>query len=71
MKPTLSHYFVRCHKSYIANTENILNINTNHNKIIFGNDLSCDIGPKYKNNLMEVFKYGTISNNLDSINNRE
>ena len=26
---------------------------------------------KYKNNLMEVFKHGNISNNLDSINNRE
>ena len=60
--------FVRCHKSYIANTDSIQNIN--NNTIIFNNDLSCDIGPKYKNNLMEVFKYGNISNNLDSINNR-
>ena len=63
--------FVRCHKSYIANTNTIQNININNNKIIFNNDLSCDIGPKYKNNLMEVFKYGNISNNLDSINNGE
>jgi len=60
--------FVRCHKSYIANTESIQNINTNNNTILFNNDLSCDIGPKYKNNLMEVFNYGNISNNLDSIN---
>ena len=60
--------FVRCHKSYIANTNSIQNININNNKIVFNNDLSCDIGPKYKNNLMEVFKYGNISNNLDSIN---
>ena len=71
LESNLSSNFVRCHKSYIVNTENILNINTNKNKIIFGNNLSCDIGPKYKNNLMEVFKYGTISNNLDSINNGE
>ena len=63
--------FVRCHKSYIANTDSIQNINTNNNTIHFNNDLSCDIGPKYKNNLMEVFKYGNISNNLDSINNGE
>ncbi len=63
--------FVRCHKSYIANTDNILNINTNKNTIDFQNHLSCEIGPKYKNNLMEVFKHGNISNNLDSINNRE
>ena len=63
--------FVRCHKSYIANTDSIQNINTNDNTIYFNNELSCDIGPKYKNNLMEVFKYGNISNNLDSINNGE
>lgn len=68
---TLPSNFVRCHKSYIANTENIINININNNKINFGNDLFCDIGPKYKNNLMEVFKHGNISNNLDSINNGE
>ena len=61
--------FVRCHKSYIANTNTIQNIN--NNTIVFNNDLSCDIGPKYKNNLMEVFEYGNISNNLDSINNGE
>ena len=63
--------FVRCHKSYIANTDSIQNINTNDNTIHFNNDLYCDIGPKYKNNLMEVFKNGNISNNLDSINNGE
>lgn len=63
--------FVRCHKSYIANTDIIQNINTNNNTILFNNNLSCDIGPKYKNNLMEVFNYGNISNNLDSINNGE
>ena len=64
----LPNNFVRCHKSYIANTDSIQNINTNENTIFFNNDQSCDIGPKYKNNLMEVFKYGNFSNNLDSIN---
>ena len=67
----LPENFVRCHKSYIANTDTIQNINPNNNKVFFNNDLSCDIGPKYKNNLMEVFKHGNISNNLDSINNGE
>ena len=66
---TLPNNFVRCHKSYIANTKNIANIDTNNNTIIFHNDLSCDIGPKYKTNWMEVFKYGNITNNLDSTNN--
>ena len=60
--------FVRCHKSYIANTDSVQDINTNDNTIHFHNNLYCDIGPKYKNNLMEVFKYGNISNTLGSIN---
>lgn len=63
--------FIRCHKSYIANTDNILNISANKNRILFKNDLSCEIGPKYKNNLMEVFKNANFSNNMDSINNRK
>ncbi len=67
--PTLSDNFIRCHKSYIVNTENILNVSSNSNKISFSNNVSCDIGPKYKNNLMEVFNYGVFSNNMDSINN--
>lgn len=61
--------FIRCHKSYIANADNISNINTNKNIILFKNDLSCQIGPKYKNNLMEVFKNVNFSNNMDSVNN--
>ena len=71
VKDRLPNNFVRCHKSYIANTENILNVNTNSNTIIFHNHVSCDIGPKYKNKLMEVFNYGTISDNMDSINDGE
>lgn len=71
IQSSLPDNFIRCHKSYIANTNSIQNININNNIISFNNDLSCDIGPKYKNNLMEVFKYGNFSNNLDSINNRE
>lgn len=71
IRDTLPDNFVRCHKSYIANTQNISNINTTNNTIIFHDDLSCDIGPKYKNNLMGVFKHGTISNNLDCTNDGE
>ena len=63
--------FIRCHKSYIANADNILNISANKNRILFKNDLSCEIGPKYKNNLMEVFKNANLSNNMDSVNNRK
>lgn len=63
--------FIRCHKSYIVNTDNIVNINTNKNEIILHNKCTCGIGPKYKNNLMEVLKHGNFSNNMDSINNRK
>lgn len=71
IQSSLPDNFVRCHKSYIANTNNILNVNTKKNIINFNNDLSCEIGPKYKNNLMEVLNYGNFSNNLDSIYNRK
>lgn len=49
--------FIRCHKSYIVNIDKIINIQTNNNIVLFENN-KCYIGPKYKNNLMEVFKNG-------------
>lgn len=64
--------FIRCHKSYIANINKISDINTNSNEIIFNdkNNRKCSIGPKYKNNLMEVLKNnGNFSNNLDGVYN--
>lgn len=65
----LSDNFVRCHKSYIANINNITDIQSTNNTIKF-NDNECYIGPKYKNSFMEVFNnYGNFTNNLDSINN--
>lgn len=68
IQDNLSNNFVRCHKSYIANIKNITNIQSNHNIIQF-NNAECYIGPKYKNNLLEVLNnYGNFTNNLDSIN---
>lgn len=65
----LTENFVRCHKSYIANIDNIKDIETNNNTIKFNNK-ECYIGPKYKNSFMEVLNnYGNFSNNLDNINN--
>lgn len=70
---TLPKNFVRCHKSYIANINNINDVNIENNTINFGsnNNLQCFIGPKYKNKFMEVLKNGNFTNNLDGINNRE
>lgn len=59
--------FVRCHKSYIANVNNISNIQPNKNTILFKDNYKCSIGAKYKNNFLEVLKNGNFTNNLDSI----
>lgn len=61
LQDTLPENFIRCHKSFIANVERISNIEPVENKIFFDNNFSCDIGPKYKKNLMEVMNnYGNI-----------
>ena len=62
----LPNNFVRCHKSYIANISNINHIDSRNNTIFFNNNHFCYIGPKYKNNFMEVIKCGGSSNDMDS-----
>ena len=57
----LPQNFVRCHKSYIVNTDKITNIDNLNNS----QDTKCYIGPKYKNNFMEVFKNEYFSNNME------
>lgn len=53
--------FVRCHKSYIANINNIAKLEPSENLIYFEHGCSCDIGPKYKNNLLKEVKiYGNF-----------
>ncbi len=49
--------FVRCHKSYIANINKIKDIKSS-NTILFDQKNACYIGPKYKNNFLEVLNYG-------------
>jgi len=66
----LPENFIRCHKSYIVNIDNISNIISN-NKILFNNKEECFIGPKYKNNLLEVLNYGNHTINLEYNNNRK
>ena len=68
IKNTLPRDFVRCHKSFIANVTNISHIEASTNTIFFDNNSKCYIGPRYKNDFMEVINVGNISNNLDSIN---
>ena len=64
----LSSNFIRCHKSYIANTNKITRIDKTKNLLYFDKDnlIFCYIGPKYKNKTLEVLNHdGNITNNMD------
>lgn len=58
---TLPNNFVRCHKSFIANVNNIVHISLTDSTITFKNNEVCYIGPKYKKSLMEVIDYDTVA----------
>ncbi len=53
IKEKLPSSFVQCHKSFIANIDNVTKIESSNNLVFFNNS-SCDIGPKYKNKFLEV-----------------
>ncbi len=63
----LPYNFVRCHKSYIVNIKKINDIDLSNNVILFSKDDQCYIGPKYKNEFMEVLNNEFYPNNLVSI----
>ena len=65
----LPYNFVRCHKSYIVNVSKITDIDLVGNEISFTKNDKCYIGPKYKNNFMEVLKNEYFTNNMVSIDN--
>ena len=53
--------FVRCHKSFIANVNNIEKLEPVANLVYFKDNDTCDIGPKYKEEFMKgVCSYGCI-----------
>lgn len=58
--------YVRCHKSYIANLNQIKHVEPVASTITFKDGNTCDIGPKYKREFMEVLKdYGNFEWYLD------
>jgi len=57
LKSCLPANFIQCHKSYIVNTNRISNIELKNNTIVLDNKSECYIGPKYKNQLLEVINY--------------
>lgn len=61
IQDSLPNNFVRAHKSFIVNINNIVNLDSVSNTICFDNDSFCDIGPKYKKDFIkEVKNYGHI-----------
>lgn len=71
---SLAPNFVRCHKSYIVNLDNITDIQPKNNLIIFNNNpnIKCYIGPKYKENLMGVLRNDrNFEYDLDKFNDGE
>ena len=54
IEPSLPAHFLRCHKSFIANTHKITMLEPIEGKIKFEDDSYCEIGPKYKKNILEV-----------------
>lgn len=54
MQINLPNNFVRCHKSFIANSNKISHIDPVSGTIIFCDNSTCDIGPKYKETLLNV-----------------
>lgn len=53
--------YVRCHKSYIANLNQIKDVEPVSGTITFMDGNTCDIGPKYKKDFLEVLKnYGSF-----------
>ena len=63
----LPYNFVRCHKSYIVNMAKITDIDMSNNLISFTKNDKCYIGPKYKNDFMEVLKNEYFTNDMVSI----
>lgn len=52
--------YIRCHKSYIANINQIKDIEPVSGTITFKDGNTCDIGPKYKREFMEVLNNNGI-----------
>ena len=60
IKNQLPENFVRCHKSYIVNTGVIKDVDPVALTVQFDKNSYCYIGPKYKNQFMEVMKKNGI-----------
>lgn len=61
MESLLPKNFARCHKSFVVNLNKIVHVEPVSNTIYFSDNSSCEIGPKYKREILEVLtNYGNI-----------
>ena len=61
IEDSLPSTFIRCHKSFIVNTQNVTNLDPVENRLYLQKNDFCDIGPKYNSGLLEVIKnYGNF-----------
>lgn len=61
MEDSLPKNFIRCHKSFVVNVNKIVHVDPVCNTIYFSGDSTCEIGPKYKQIILEVLNnYGNI-----------
>lgn len=61
IQDTLPDTYHRCHKSFVANITLIRDIDPVSGIITFKDGSTCDIGPKYKSDFLEVLKkYGNF-----------
>lgn len=61
LQDTLPKNYIRCHKSCIANINQIKDVEPVSGTITFKSGDTCGIGPKYKSDLMEVLNnYGNF-----------
>lgn len=61
IQDSLPDNFVRCHKSYIVNLDNVKDVDPVTLTILLTDNSSCSIGPKYKNEFLEVIEnYGIV-----------
>ena len=60
--------FVRCHKSYIINVNNIEHFVSDNNLIQFEHGSFCSVGAKYKDKFLEVLEHGNFSNTMELAN---
>ena len=61
MESLLPKNFVLCYKSFVVNLNKIVHVEPVSNMIYFNDNSSCEIGPKYKREILEVLtNYGNI-----------